>query len=55
MECERMKKLQIPNPKFQTNRKSQIPSEGPLFASFGSWSLEFFWDLGFGIWDLADP
>src|ERR1051326_5885498 len=49
-EGRRRKKSQIPNPKSQTNSRSQIPKcrEERLC----SWSLGFGAFLGFGIWDL---
>jgi len=44
-----LKKFQIPNYKFQTNSKSQIPNS----KRFGFWSLEFEYCLLFGAWDLV--
>src|SRR6266404_2664054 len=49
-------KSQTPSPKFQRSSKSQIPN-GPAphhCLGFAILSLEFPWDLGFGIWDF-DP
>jgi hypothetical protein len=42
-----MDKLQITNPKLQTNSKSQIPMFQTLVWNFGFWYC-----LGFGAWDL---
>jgi hypothetical protein len=47
-------KFQIPNPKFQTNPKTQAPINENLRAgwSSGIWDLRVGILLGFGIWDL---
>ena len=47
--CDLLTKLQIPNPKFQTNPKSQLPKLRPLGLGFGVWVFLGIWDLGFGI------
>ncbi len=44
-------KFQVPNSKFQRSSKSQIPA-GCAGDWFGSWNLEFPWNLEFGIWNL---
>jgi hypothetical protein len=45
-------KLQIPNPKSQTNPENQIPTEPPQTCRRPFETLEFGISLGFGIWDL---
>ena len=44
-------KSQIPNPKKIPKPKWEINGSMPGDV-FGIWSLGFFWDLEFGIWDL---
>src|SRR6266576_3706234 len=46
-------KFQIPNPKLQTNSKSQTSTvRSHHQAAFGFWTLEFIWILDFGFWSF---
>ncbi len=45
-------KLQYPNPKYQTNPKSQMPKfQTSKFWSLVIWSLVIIWNLVLGIWN----
>src|SRR5436190_24148011 len=44
-------KTQIPNKPQNPNPKQTVAA--PLEP--GAWSLEFLWDLGFGVWSLSFP
>ena len=45
------RKSQTPNPKTQTNPKTQCPKDE--FLGFGALDLFGIWDLGFGVWRLG--
>src|SRR6266571_846851 len=44
---------QIPKSKSQTPKKFQLPNpKREPDGFFDNWGLEFFWDLGFAIWNF---
>jgi hypothetical protein len=47
---------EIPNPKHQAPRKSQVPNSQKGVGHVGLfWLLRFEFSLGFGFWDLGFP